>query len=157
MPAFVTSEIALEDTDSGYEELKRQLGSLAGVRIETGLFGVTEATKGAWAEFGTENEDGSVHTQPRPWLSVAADLGVNVIASSLQTAVEDVADGAPVKAEMERVGETTAKLARDILGSPNVGGPPLKQTTVDRKGHAAKLVDEGDMKRAIQSKVRVRK
>jgi hypothetical protein len=150
MATIVTSELVLEDHDSGYDEVKRQLASLAGVRIETGLFDEEQAQKGAWAEFGTDT------TEPRPWLSVAADQGANVIANKLREGVENVVDGAPAKAEMEKVGEVAAKLARDVLGSPNVQGPALAESTVERKGSSAKLVDEGDMKRAIKSKVRVR-
>jgi hypothetical protein len=157
MPTLVTSEIVLEDIDKGYEELKRQLASMAGVRVETGLFG-TEAQKGAWAEFGTEDpETGEERTPPRPWLSVAADQGVNVLASALADAVDEVADGASPQTAFEEYGETAADVARSVLGTSNVGGPRLAESTERRKGSSAKLVDEGTMKRAIKSKVKTRK
>jgi hypothetical protein len=149
MATVVTSDVVLEDIDMGYDAIKRSLTGLGGARIETGLFG-RQAEKGVWQELGTSD------IPARPWLSVAADQGKNVIASAMATAVDDVAMGTPAKPAMENVGEVSADVARSILGTANVGGPALAPATVARKGSSAKLVDSGDMKRAVQSKVRVR-
>jgi hypothetical protein len=150
MASVVTSDIVLEDIDLGYEEMRRRLTRTGGVRIETGLFGKV-AKKGAWAEFGSKN------APARPWLSVAADHGKNKLASSMADAVDDIAGGAAPKTAMDEVGDDAAKLARDMLGSASVGGPALAPATVAHKGSSAKLVETGAMKRAVRSKVKVRR
>ena len=77
MATVVTSDVVLEDIDKGYAAIKRNLTGIGRARIETGLFGKTEASKGVWLEFGPP---------ARPWLSNAADNGKNQIATfSLQT------------------------------------------------------------------------
>lgn len=44
---------------------------------------------------------------------------------------------------LKTVGEDIADRVRANIRSQNIKGPPLAQSTIDKKGHATKLIDEG--------------
>lgn len=151
-------KFTLEDIDLGYDAMSKALEKMAGAKVETGLFDREEAAKGVWAEFGTERAtaNGKVVIKPRPWLSVVADNNKPAIGDAMVDATDDVLDGERPKRALKSAGEKTAEIAKSILGTNEVGGPALAQSTIDRKGHARKLVDTGAMRDAIESKVEVK-
>lgn len=143
-------KVELQDIDMGYAAMSASLAKMAGALVETGLFDPEQATKGNRHEFGTSR------IPARPWLSVAADTGAPKIGDAMVKATDEVIAGASPKAALERAGETTAQIAKNVLGTNQVGGPPLAASTVRRKGNDRKLVDTGAMRDAIESKVTVK-
>lgn len=144
-------EFTLEDIDLGYEAMSEALAEMAGAVIETGLFDREQASKGAWNEFGTSS------IPARPWLSVVADNNKPALGDAMVTATDEALDGTPVMTALMMAGDTCADIAKSILGTGDVGGPPLAPSTVAAKGNAAKLVDTGAMRDAIESKVEVKR
>jgi hypothetical protein len=135
--------------DFGFDDVLEGLEQLDGSRIETGLHEPKEALKGVIHEFGSP-----VNNIPaRPWLSVAADTGSERLGAAMGKAVGAVADGADPESALKAVGLLSQNIVRDVIVSGKVGGPPLAASTVDAKGSTKKLVDSGDMVRAIRSEV----
>lgn len=145
---MLTVTMKLEDEDTGFEAVRRNLAAADGVRVDAGLFSEEQASKAAYAELGTK------HMKPRPWMSVAADSNMPKIGSEAGKAVGEVADlKATPEAAADRVGKFMANLIRDVIDKQRVGGDPLKRSTIRRKGHARKLIDSGDMRKAITHEV----
>jgi hypothetical protein len=139
--------IVITDIDMGFDSIHRNLGGLKGAKVEAGLFTEEEASKGARAEFGT------TRTKPRPWMSVAADLGEARIMASAEGAVERVAGGASVASALEPVGQVMVDMLGNVIRTQKVGGPALADSTIERKGHSVNLVDTSNMVRALDHKV----
>ncbi len=127
--------------------MKRGLAVLDGATVGAGLLTPEQAQKGAMMEFETKD------SQARPWLSIAADTGMEQIFSAGGEAVANVAEGKPVAAELEALGETVVELEILVIADRRVGGPALKSSTVDRKGHTAKGVDTGEMIASLDKEV----
>ncbi len=120
--------------------------------------GIPSAQAAALNEYGSvhtiQSEDGSskkINIPPRPFFRYmvnkgkphwGADLGRELIASDMNanTALNEL--GRQMKEELHESIE-----AQDYA--------PLKQSTIDRKGHDTTLFDSGDMKRAADYQVKI--
>ena len=157
----MTITITITDRDMGWDAAKRGLRKMSGSRVDSGLLTPKQAQTGVWAELGTKK------TQARPWLSVAADTGMEKIFAAAGEAVGNVADGGQradpdtgevttsPEAELKILGEVVVELARQVIVGGHVGGPPLKASTRERKGHATKLLDSSEMIDSLDVKVKL--
>lgn len=143
--------ITVVDIDLGMASMERRLMRLDGAKVEAGLLESSgeNAQIGAWQELGTKD------IRARPWASVAADTRQEQILADSGRAVGAVADGAQPKAALAAVGTITANAMKDTITSQQVGGPPLAKSTVEAKRSSVKLIDSGQMVRAIDSEVTI--
>jgi hypothetical protein len=109
-------------------------------------------TKGAVAAIHELGLSGR-HRTRRAWLSQWADTNQPEMHADMKKAMADVAARrAGRKKAFERVGKRWAEDVRKFVGSGQVK-PPLKPSTVARKGHSTPLLDSADMINAVQYRV----
>ena len=148
--------IKIQDVDLGWRKTQRNLAGLDRMRVSAGLLEPEQAFKGAIHELGSKSQraNGEPYVKPRPWLSIAADQNESLLAEEAKDDIGAVADCfATPRQALSLIGRLMKKSAKAVIETRQVGGDPLAQSTIDRKGHDQKLVDSGDMLKAIDFEI----
>lgn len=143
------------DRDRGARATIARLAGARGATIDVGIIGeraaeayedgITVAQVAEWAEFGLGQPE-------RSWLRAWVDSSDAAIKAQIRAQVAGFSSGRFTRRQaLERlaawmVGEIRARIARGIA-------PPNAQSTIDRKGSSTPLIDKGQFRSSIASRV----
>lgn len=119
--------------------------ALVGIHESAGMVEgepMTVATLGAIQHFGNDR------IPARRWLDTGAESGTR---EYLDTIREGVADGLTAKQIMARVGVEAEGAIKQYI--TDLDTPPNKPSTIKRKGSSSPLIDTGNMRQSVTSKV----
>lgn len=163
----------LTDVDKGYGELLEVLGELeegasfavVGIRSAAGGEdvggGFNLASLAAVHEFGSEKAG----VPERSFLRSTADAQQEFVADRLEKAAAALVDPdrldrqAAYERELGLLGVAVAGKVQQAIANRTIGGPPLAESTIERKTRAGKkgdvpLIDTGRLRQSIDSEVR---
>lgn len=149
----------IDKGDVGFKRLFSEIGGLASISL--GVQG-EEATKphtnselpvGAVAAVHELGLSGG-HRTRRSWLSRFMDENKEQMISDAKYAMQLVIKGAKRRKVFEKLGYRWVMLLRKNIDTGGVK-PPLKPSTVERKGHAIPILESGDVRDAITYRVRL--
>lgn len=139
-----------------YADVVRELRALGEVYISVGIQGEdaddTYPNGATLVEVATANEFGTDTIPQRSFIRSTFDEKRSDLAEFQRAQIAKVADG-KITAEVanERIGLWAASQVQAKIGS-NIP-PPNAQSTIDRKGSSATLIDTGAMRQAITHEV----
>lgn len=127
----------------------KNLGKMNGKKLDVGVFGDGDmAMIAAVHEFGSPKNN----IPERSFLRSGYDEHIDDISRKVDEFVPDVIEhGVDPTIFMEGLGkEFEGKIQKKLVALKN---PPLKQSTIDRKGSSNPLVDTGNLAGSIKSRV----
>lgn len=148
------------DKDLGFRKILRLLGT-GPVSATTGIQDseaevardeLTNAALGAIHEFGVDLPEQGIRIPERSFVRVPFDRNVKRLERLLGAGMREVAGGTNT---VERVFGVAAEFLRGQMVAAIDDGiePPLADSTIARKGSSKQLIDTGQLKQSITSKV----
>lgn len=126
-------------------KLKSSHYALVGIHESAGMVKkgqMTVATLGAIQHFGNDR------IPPRPWLDKGVEAGAKEIITTVR---EGIADGLDSRQIIDRAGNEAAAAVKDYIF--DLKNPPNAPSTIKRKGSSNPLIDTGNMRASVVSKV----
>lgn len=106
--------------------------------------GISNAQLGAVQEFGTDNG----HIPPRPWLTPGVESGNKEYLKIITDAAEKQEPLSDALAKVAVVAEAKVKIYMT-----NLKTPPNAASTIKKKGSSNPLIDTGELRSSVTSKV----